>query len=267
MVRAARRIAVIAAGMAVAVPLASAGATPPTVEVIPYDSTEVIAPGEPLGFGVNACPFTVTLHHEGTFVYRTLFDRDGTPIRQLIRSAQFTETYPANDRSLTTISVAPAHLRAAECELTITATGNQRHVIPRVWARASPSRPLRCRPQDRCPHRRVRPRHPRRQRVLGGTVRLMPSNHGARVFDAVPSHPNATLTRHRSQRSHWLACKEQGADAGASSRRAGVWFSARLGVLSRRCTEARVNATRACRGTASVRRGRRLRPPYTPDCL
>jgi hypothetical protein len=129
MVRATRRIAVAAAGMAAALPLASAGATPPTVEVIPYDSTEVIAPGEPLGFGINACPFTVTLHHEGTFVYRTFFDRDGTPIRQLIRSAQFTETYSANGRSLTTISVAPAHLRAADGELTITATGNQRHVI------------------------------------------------------------------------------------------------------------------------------------------
>ena len=118
-------VAVIAATL----PAASAGATPPIVEVIPYDSIEVVAPGEPLGFGTNPCPFTVTLHHRGTFVYRTFFDRNGTPIRQLVRSAGFTETYSANGRSLTTISVAPAHLRATDGELTIISTGNQRHVI------------------------------------------------------------------------------------------------------------------------------------------
>ena len=129
MVRAARRLVLAVVCMAAALPPASAGAAPPTVEVIPYDSIELVAPGEPLVFGTNPCPFTVTLHHQGTFVYRTFVDRNGTPIRQLIRSAHFTETYSANGRSLTTISVAPAHLRAADGELTITATGNQRHVI------------------------------------------------------------------------------------------------------------------------------------------
>jgi hypothetical protein len=129
MVCAARRIALAAACMAAALPLASARATPPVVEVIPYDSIEVVGPGEPLGFATNPCPFAVTLHHQGTFVYRTFFDRAGTPIRQLIRSAHFTETYSANGRSLTTISVAPAHLQATDGGLTITATGNQRHVI------------------------------------------------------------------------------------------------------------------------------------------
>jgi hypothetical protein len=129
MVRAARRIVLAVVSMAAALPLASAQAAPPTVEVIPYDATEIVAPGEPLGFGTNPCPFTVELHHQGTFVYRTFVDRNGTPIRQLIRSAHFTETYSANGRSLTTISVAPAHLREANGELTITATGNQRHVI------------------------------------------------------------------------------------------------------------------------------------------
>jgi hypothetical protein len=129
MIRAARRLAVASACVAVALPLASAGARPPIVEVIPYDAIEVVAPGEPLVFGTNACPFAVTLHHQGTFVYRTFFDRDGTPIRQLIRSAHFTETYSANGRSLTTVSVAPAHLQATDGELRITATGNQRHVI------------------------------------------------------------------------------------------------------------------------------------------
>jgi hypothetical protein len=131
MVRTARRFA-LALAVAVIVatlPAVTAEAAPPIVEVIPYDSIEVVAPGEPLGFGTNPCPFTVSLHHEGTFVYRTFFDRNGTPIRQLVRSAGFTETYSANGRSLSTISIAPAHLQATDGELAITSTGNQRHVI------------------------------------------------------------------------------------------------------------------------------------------
>ena len=106
MVRAARRFALAVAVIVATLPAASAGAAPPIVEVIPYDSIEVVAPGEPLVFGTNPCPFTVTLHHQGTFVYRTFFDRNGTPIRQLARSAGFTETYSANGLSLSTISIA-----------------------------------------------------------------------------------------------------------------------------------------------------------------
>jgi hypothetical protein len=99
-------------------------------EVIPYEATEVVAPGELLGFDANPCPFTVTLHHQGTFVYRTFFDRNGTPIGQLVRSAGFTETYSANGRSLTTVSVAPVHLEATGGEVSgITGTGNLRHLI------------------------------------------------------------------------------------------------------------------------------------------
>ena len=63
MIRAAHRFAIAAACTAAALPVAVAGATPPTVEVIPFDETEVVAPGEALGFGTNPCPFTVTLHH------------------------------------------------------------------------------------------------------------------------------------------------------------------------------------------------------------
>jgi hypothetical protein len=130
MSRAVRRLNIAAVCMAVALPVASAAAAPPTVEVIPFDETEVIAPGEVMGFATNPCPFTVTLHHQGTFVVRTFFDRDGTPVRQLQRSAHFTETYSANGRSLTTISVAPGHVEATDGELTaIVGTGNQRHVI------------------------------------------------------------------------------------------------------------------------------------------
>jgi hypothetical protein len=128
--RAARLVAVAAACAAALLPAAPAAAVPPVVEVEPFDEVEVVAPGEPLGFGVNPCAFTVTLHHEGTFVSRTFLDRDGTPIRRLVLSAGFTETYSANGKTLVTVSVAPGHIEAADGQLTsIVATGNQRHVI------------------------------------------------------------------------------------------------------------------------------------------
>ena len=61
---------------------------------------------------------------------RTFFDRGGIPVRQLQRSAHSTETYSANGRSLTAISVAPGHIEATDGQLTaIVGTGNQRHVI------------------------------------------------------------------------------------------------------------------------------------------
>ena len=131
MVRAARRLAIAAACMVAALPVASAGATPPTVEVMPFDEIEVVAPGERLVFGTNPCPFTITIHHEGTFVATTYFDQDGTPIRQLIRSKDFTETYSANGRSLTTKSTNSAQVTIDPTtgEIILLSSGNQRHVI------------------------------------------------------------------------------------------------------------------------------------------
>ena len=79
---------------------AAAEASPPTVTVEPYELVEVIAPGEPLIFGTNPCPFAITLHHQGTFVTTTFFDADGTPIRLLGRSKAFTETYSANGKAI-----------------------------------------------------------------------------------------------------------------------------------------------------------------------
>src|SRR5215208_3133433 len=106
MIRAARRLAVAASCMVAALPVAEAAATPPTVEVSPFELIEVVGPGETLVYGTNPSPFTVTIHHQGTFVTTTFFNREGTPIRQLGRSADFTETYSANGRSLTTKSTA-----------------------------------------------------------------------------------------------------------------------------------------------------------------
>jgi hypothetical protein len=120
-----RRLAVLVACALGMLPVASAGATPPTVEVAPFHEVEVVPAGE-------VCAFEVVIHHDGTFVTTTYYDRDGTPIRQLIRFGEhFTETYSANGRSLTTISISPAHVDLST--ETTTATGNQRHVtVPGV---------------------------------------------------------------------------------------------------------------------------------------
>src|SRR5204863_7969570 len=61
----------------------------------------------------------------------TFFDREGTPIRQLVRSEQFTETYSANDRSLTTKSTGSVLLTIDPTtgEIVLTGRGNQRHLI------------------------------------------------------------------------------------------------------------------------------------------
>jgi hypothetical protein len=49
------------------------------------------------------CDFTITIDHQGSFITTTYYDRDGTPIRELLRGGDhFTETYPANGRSLVT---------------------------------------------------------------------------------------------------------------------------------------------------------------------
>jgi hypothetical protein len=135
MIHAARSLAIAVACMFVALPVASAEATPPTVEVIPIDEIEVVAPGERLVFGTNPCPFTITIHHQGTFVATTFFDRDGTPIRQLVRSKDFTETYSANGLSLTIKSTSSAVITIDPTtgEVLITARGNSRHLnVPGV---------------------------------------------------------------------------------------------------------------------------------------
>jgi hypothetical protein len=104
------------------------------VEVEPFELLEVIAPGEPLIFGTNPCSFPVTIHHQGTFVTTTFFDANGTPIRQLIRSKDFTETYSANGRLITVKSTSSVLLEATDGEISqIIGRGNQRHLtVPGV---------------------------------------------------------------------------------------------------------------------------------------
>ena len=119
---AARRFALALASTWAVTALAAAPAvaTPPTVEVEPFHLVEVVPAGE-------ACAFDVTIEHDGSMVTTTYYDRDGTPIRRLIRWGEhFTETYSANGRSLTTISISPVHVDVATGQAT--ATGNQRHV-------------------------------------------------------------------------------------------------------------------------------------------
>ena len=125
-------LAAVAGTAAIWTPI-TAVASPPTVTVEPYELVEVIAPGEPLIFGTNPCPFAITVHHQGTFVTTTFFDAQGTPIRLLGRSKAFTETYSANGHSISTKSVATVRIEATNDEITITGRGNQRHLhVPGV---------------------------------------------------------------------------------------------------------------------------------------
>src|SRR4051794_3419938 len=121
MIRAACRLALALGCAGALLPIASAHATAPTVTVEPFHVVEVVPSGQ-------VCAFAVTIHHDGTFVTTTFFDADGTAIRQFIRFGEhFTETYSANGRSLSTISISPVHVDLTTAETT--ATGNQRHVI------------------------------------------------------------------------------------------------------------------------------------------
>ena len=123
MSRAARCFFLTAAFTLAALPVAPAGAVPPSTEVVPFDEIDIVEPGQG-----SPCSFAVTIRHQGTFIITTFFDRDGTPIRRLQRSAgHFTETYSANGLSLRTGSPVPAHIDLITGE--IVGTGNQRHVI------------------------------------------------------------------------------------------------------------------------------------------
>lgn len=125
MIPKARHVALAFCCAVAALPVAPVGATPPHVAVAPFHEVEVVPAGA-------ACAFEVVIHHDGTFVTTTFYDSQGTAIRQLIRFGEhFTETYSANGRSLTTISISPVHVDLSSGEST--ATGNQRHVtVPGV---------------------------------------------------------------------------------------------------------------------------------------
>ena len=123
MSRAARCFVLAAVCTVATLPVATAGAVPPSTEMVPFDEIEVVEAGQG-----SPCSFSITIHHEGTFITTTFFNRDGVPIRRLLRSGgHFTETYSANGRSLRTVSPVPAHIDLVTGE--IVATGNQRHVI------------------------------------------------------------------------------------------------------------------------------------------
>jgi hypothetical protein len=113
-------VAVAVACAVAALSAAPASAAPPTVDVEPFHVVEVVPAGA-------ACDFAVTIEHDGTFVWTTFYDRDGTAVRQLLRFGEhFTETYSANGRSFTTVSISPVHI---DLDTGVsTATGNQRHV-------------------------------------------------------------------------------------------------------------------------------------------
>lgn len=79
------------------------------------------------------------LHHHhppaGELCGHHLLRSERAPIRQLVRSEGFTETYSANGRSLTTISTAPVTVTVdpATGGFIFSGSGNQRHLtVPGV---------------------------------------------------------------------------------------------------------------------------------------
>ena len=114
-----RFVGLVIVGLLLAVPPASA--QQPITETELFDSTEVFPAGAP----DNPCPFELTLHHHGTFITTTFFDSSGAPVRQLVRSAHFTETLSANGKEITALSPVAVHVDPTT-NIAV-ATGNQRH--------------------------------------------------------------------------------------------------------------------------------------------
>lgn len=185
MIRAGRRLAVAVVCAASALPVAPAAATAPTVEVLPVDFTVVAGPGETLPTGgTNPCPLAIAFHNAGTFGFQTLSDRDGTAVRQLIRSARFTETYSANGRSLSTVSPAPA---ASTSRAARSASAATCATSPSPASGSScPGRPRRDQ-QQRQPRELLGTRHPRRRGLLRGAVGVIPRVRAPAAARAAPT--------------------------------------------------------------------------------
>ncbi|MGH3036792.1 MAG: hypothetical protein ACRDMU_06375 [Gaiellaceae bacterium] len=121
---AALRLVLLLALTALASPVAAI-ATPPVTETEVMDETFLL----PAGTEGNPCPFDLTYHNQGTFIYTTHFDSAGNAVRLTARSSpgHFLETYSANGKEISARSTAIGHLDFATS--TLVGTGNQRHFI------------------------------------------------------------------------------------------------------------------------------------------
>jgi hypothetical protein len=117
------RAILLLAAIALASSAAAAFAAPPVTETIPIDFTIVL----PAGSEDNPCPFDVTFHNQGTVLLTTYLDSTGTPVRQLVRSGHFLETYSANGKQISSHSPSVEHVDLTTNTEVI--TGNQRHFI------------------------------------------------------------------------------------------------------------------------------------------
>jgi hypothetical protein len=104
----------------------AARAIPPQhLQVIHVDETDTI-PAAPEG----PCSFPVEVHVVGDVRVTTFFDREGNAIRELAVFPKFRVTFSANEKTITTVSIAPNHLTFnPDGSATVAITGLQGHLI------------------------------------------------------------------------------------------------------------------------------------------
>jgi len=116
------RLILIVAVTVLASPAAGLAA-PPLRDTITVDETFVY----PVGSPDNPCPFELTYHNRGTFIFTSHVDGDGTPVQQFARGTDFLETYSANGKEISSRTPATVHFDPATNILI--GTGSQRHFI------------------------------------------------------------------------------------------------------------------------------------------
>jgi hypothetical protein len=99
------------------------GIPPEHFPVEHVDDTFTIPAGE-------ECAFPVEVHAFGNVRLTDFFDREGNVIRSLVVNPTFRVTFSANGKSITTVSVAPAHFTFnPDGSVVLAVTGLQGHLI------------------------------------------------------------------------------------------------------------------------------------------
>jgi hypothetical protein len=117
----ARGLIVVAAALVAAAFPAAAGATAPTVELVPVN--EVI----PLSGADSPCPFDLVFTSTGTVKMTTFYDNSGTPIRQSVHGA-LTHTIGSAWHTLVSNGPAPVHVDLATGDMVDTGKEYAFHV-------------------------------------------------------------------------------------------------------------------------------------------
>jgi hypothetical protein len=102
----ARGLIIVAAAFVAAAFPASAGATAPTVELVPVNEVTVFSGSD------SPCPFDIVFTGTGTVKLTTFYDNSGTPIRQSVHGA-LTHTIGSAWHTLVSNGPAPVHVDLA----------------------------------------------------------------------------------------------------------------------------------------------------------